>query len=124
MRAVLSRLRAALTPQAIMLLAALLMTAAVMTSSRQEKTSPLEQRISRTLSAMDGAGSVIVTIREREIQASGGAFAQKDVQYVPCGAVAVAQGADDPVVAMQVRDALCALLGLPLSAVSVLTGGR
>ena len=43
---------------------------------------------------------------------------------VPCGAMAVAQGADDPLVRMQLEQALCALLGLPNSAVSVVTGGK
>ena len=39
------------------------------------------------------------------------------------GAVAVAQGADDPLVCLELQQALCALLGLPASAVSVVTGG-
>ncbi len=43
---------------------------------------------------------------------------------IPCGAMAVAQGADDPLVRMQLEQALCALLGLPISAVSVVTGGK
>ncbi len=38
--------------------------------------------------------------------------------------MAVAQGADDPLVRMQLEQALCALLGLPNSAVSVVTGGK
>ena len=43
---------------------------------------------------------------------------------IPCGAVAVAQGADDPLVRIQLEQALCALLGLPGTAVSVMAGGN
>lgn len=124
MRAVLSRLRAALNPQTIVLIAALLLFAGGLLASRQKTASSLEVRISRALSAMDGAGKVVVTIHEREVQGTSGAFAQKNMQRIPCGAVAVAQGADDPLVAMEICDALCALLGLPPSAVSVIAGGE
>ena len=73
---------------------------------------------------MDGAGEVSVVIRMREgtgggsgslLAAGGGAEA------VPCGAVAVAEGADDPLVRMQLTQALCALLGLQASAVCVVS---
>ena len=124
MRAVFSRLRAALTPQMIMLLAALLLLAGSLQGSRQKTASSLEARISQTLSAVNGAGSVVVTIHEREIPGASGVFAQKNMQRVPCGAVAVAQGADNPVVAMEICNALCSLLGLPPSAVSVIAGGE
>ena len=40
------------------------------------------------------------------------------------GAVAVAEGAGDPLVRIELEQALCALLGLPASAVSVVTGGE
>ena len=123
MREILSRLRASLSPQVLALLAALLLFLAF--SSGQRAAQPLEERISRTLSAVEGAGKVEVAIRmsEQEGGASMLGMAQR-TQSVPCGAVAVAQGADDPLVAMQIHDALCALLGLAPSAVSVITGGR
>lgn len=124
MRELLSRLRAVLTPQALWLLAAMLMLGFGASHARQEGTASLEKRISRTLSAMEGAGRVEVTIREREIQASGGAFTSEKKEGVPCGAVAVAQGAGDPLVAMQLQGALCALLGLPPASVSIVTGGK
>ena len=118
----LSRLRAALTPQALLLLAVLLVLAAGMTGAGSRREAALERRIEQTLSGMDGAGRVRVTIRERDVPVSGGTVSAS--LSVPCGAVAVAQGADDPIVAMELRSALCALLGLPPSAVSVVTGGK
>lgn len=120
---VLSRLRAALTPQAALLLAAalLLFWLAV---SRQSGASPLEERLARTLSCMEGAGRVEVTIRTREVKTSGGTLAASAGEEVPCGAVVVAQGAQDPLVEMELRQAVCALLGLPASSVSVVTGGK
>lgn len=124
MRAFFDRLRAVLTPQAMLLLAVMLLLAAGMSSAYFPEETSLEARISRTLSAMHGAGKVEVTIREREISVSGGAFAQKSTQRIPCGAIAVTTGADDPVVEMQLRSALCALLGLPPSSVSVIAGGE
>ena len=124
MREILSRLRASLSPQALAILAALLLFLTF--NSGRRAAQPLEERISRTLSAVDGAGKVEVTIRMREQEESGASalgMAQK-AQSIPCGAVAVAQGADDPLVAMQLHDALCALLGIAPSAVSVISGGR
>ena len=120
LRDVFSRLRAALSPQALVILAALfvLMGFAAQGADSQD----LEQRIARTLSQVDGAGRVEVTIRMQQSAEAGGIV--KRGQSVPCGAVAVAQGADDPWVAVQLSDALCALLGLAPSAVSVIAGGR
>ena len=122
MRDVLSRLRAALTPQALLLLAMLLLLAAGMTGAGGSREAALERRLEQTLSGVDGAGRVRVTIREREVPVSGSSLSGS--LRVPCGAVAVAQGADDPLVAMELRSALCALLGLPPSAVSIVAGGE
>ncbi|MGN0777325.1 MAG: hypothetical protein ACI4MM_11725 [Candidatus Ventricola sp.] len=124
MKDVLSRLRAALTPQAVMLLAAALLLCYLAANGQRSGASPLEERIARTLSAMEGAGRVEVTIRTREVTASGGAFGTSVSESVPCGAVVVAQGAKDPLVEMELRQAVCALLGLPASSVSVVTGGK
>ena len=121
---VLSRLRAALTPQAVMLLAAALLLCWLAAASQRTGASPLETRLARTLSCMEGAGRVEVTIRTREVASSGGAFGASASESVPCGAVVVAQGAQDPLVKMELRQAVCALLGLPASSVSVVTGGE
>ncbi len=121
---VLSRLRAALTPQAVMLLAAALLLCWLAAASQRTGASPLEERLARTLSCMEGAGRVEVTIRTREVASSGGAFGAAVSEDVPCGAVVVAQGAQDPLVEMELRQAVCALLGLPASSVSVVTGGE
>ena len=118
----LSRLRAALTPSAAALLTALLLVFLFASQSGKQAES-LEKRIGRTLSCVDGAGRVEVTIRMRELAADSGFGAGKK-EAVPCGAVAVAQGADDPLVALALHEALCALLGLPPSSVSVMTGGK
>ena len=119
---VLSRLRAALTPQAVVLLAAALLLF-WLAANRQSGASPLEERLSRTLSCMEGAGRVEVTIRTREVKTSGGTLGASASEDVPCGAVVVAQGAREPLVEMELREAVCALLGLPASSVSVVTGG-
>ena len=121
---VLSRLRAALTPQAVVLLAAALLLCWLAAASQRTGASPLETRLARTLSCMEGAGRVEVTIRMREVASSGGVFGTSVSESVPCGAVVVAQGAQDPLVEMELRQAVCALLGLPASSVSVVTGGE
>ena len=121
---VLSRLRAALTPQAVVLLAAALLLCWLAAASQRTGASPLEERRARTLSCMEGAGWVEVTIRTREVASSGGVFGTSVSESVPCGAVVVAQGAQDPLVKMELRQAVCALLGLPASSVSVVTGGE
>ena len=121
MREILSRLRASLTPQALAVLAAILLF--LVFGGRQQAGKTLEERISRTLSHAEGAGRVEVTIHMRELENGASALGmEKKKQSVPCGAVAVAQGADDPLVAIQLHEALCALLGLAPSAVSVISG--
>ena len=121
---VLSRLRAALTPQAVVLLAAALLLCWLAAASQRTGALPLETRLARTLSCMEGAGRVEVTIRTREVASSGGVFGTSVSESVPCGAVVVAQGAQDPLVEMELRQAVCALLALPASSVSVVTGGE
>ncbi|MDO5379222.1 MAG: hypothetical protein Q4G52_12905 [Clostridia bacterium] len=124
----LSRLRAALTPQVIILMAAALALMAGSLFLGQDagaQSTELEKRIARTLSAMEGAGQVRVVImtREQEKSAETGFRTSGAAQQVPCGAIAVAQGADDPLVNIRLTQSLCALLGLPASSVSVVTGG-
>ena len=121
---VLSRLRAALTPQAVVLLAAALLLCWLAAASQRTGALPLETRLARTLSCMEGAGRVEVTIRTREVASSGGVFGTSVSESVPCGAVVVAKGAQDPLVEMELRQAVCALLALPASSVSVVTGGE
>jgi len=121
MREFFLRLRAALTPQVLLLLAALFLLAAGRSSGRQETASSLERRIEKTLSAVEGAGEVHVVVRSAALQESGAA---RQEQATAVGAIAVASGAGDPVVRIMLEEALCALLGLPPSAVSVMTGGE
>ena len=120
MREVLLRLRAALTPQALLFLAALFLLAAGRVSNGHGAASSLERRTEETLSTVEGAGRVRVVIRTQSMKESG---ASRQIQEEAVGAVAVATGAEDPVVRMMLEEALCALLGLPPSAVSVMTGG-
>lgn len=123
MRDFLSRLRAVLSPAALLAVACLMLLVALMSASRDRSSLTLEERASRTLSAMEGAGRVEVTIRTREVLVSGGSFGAERKQEIPCGAIAVAQGADDPLVEMQLREALCALLGVSPASVSIAVGG-
>ena len=124
MRDLLARLRADLTPQAVAMiaLAMLLIGGGSLLAMRGETAQmPLEKRVSRALSGVSGAGRVDVVIQTKKTAA--GAFAAAQQEETPVGAVAVAQGADDPIVNLELQQALCALLGLPPSAVSVVTGG-
>lgn len=121
MREILSRLRAALTPQSLAILALL---ALLFVSLQTRNEDSLESRTASTLCAVDGAGRVKVTIRTKDVQQSSGLLGAGQAERVPVGAVAVAQGADDPLVAIRLQEALCALLGLPASSVSVITGGK
>lgn len=66
-----------------------------------------EARLARVLSAMAGAGDVEVAV-----------FYQEEAA-LPCGAVVVAQGADDVSVRLQLTRAVCTLLGLEASQVDV-----
>lgn len=124
MKQLADRLRAALAlpgAKAMLLALLLLLLAAGMRGGTETS---LETRIARTLSAMEGAGEVSVVIRTRGGTDGGsGSLLRTDsaAEAVPCGAVAVAQGADDPLVRMQLMQALCALLGLQASAVSVVS---
>ena len=122
MRNLLARLRAALTPQALcLLLLALLLLGGTRLWGDSAQTA-LEKRVSRVLSGVAGAGRVDVVIKTRRER--GSALSSSGQEETPVGAVAVAQGADDPLVCMELQQALCALLGLPASAVSVVTGGN
>ena len=120
------RIKAALTSQVLLLL--LLAFLMIGYCALREGTSGmdrLEKQASEVLSRVEGAGRVEVTIMTRKTQAGGtGLLKSETGGEVPCGAIAVAQGADDPLVRMQLEQALCALLGLPNSAVSVMTGGK
>ena len=124
MKQLADRLRAALAlPGAKSLLLALLLLLLAAGMRGGTETS-LETRIARTLSAMEGAGEVSVVIRTRgETDGGSGSLLSPSAtaEAVPCGAVAVAQGADDPLVRLQLTQALCALLGLQASAVSVVS---
>ena len=121
------RLRSALTPHAVLLLgAAMLLLAFAMAqkplSGAREKTQ-LEMRAGEVLSAMAGAGRVDVVINMSAAEENGALHAAVAAPSA-LGAVAVAQGADDPLVRLELQEALCALLGLPAGAVSVVAGGR
>lgn len=123
MRNLLARLRAALTPQALclLLLALLLLGSTRLWVWGDSAQTALEKRVSRVLSGVAGAGRVDVVIKTRRER--GSALSSSGQEETPVGAVAVAQGADDPLVCLELQQALCALLGLPASAVSVVTGG-
>ena len=64
-----------------------------------------EERISRVLSAISGAGSVQVAIYYED--------------SVPCGAVAVAQGAESIAVRLTLTDAMARLLGVDTQRIAV-----
>lgn len=125
MRDWLTRLRAALSLRMLALLVAaiLLLCGGMLKGESRDAQTQLEERISRTLSQVAGAGKVQVVIQSQAIaQKQGGIY--ETAQERPSGAVAVAQGADDPLVRLELQEALCTLLGLPASAVSIVAGGE
>lgn len=128
MRDAMARLRAALTPRALLLLGAVLLIAGMMMNGTADGGhTELEKRTARTLSQMEGAGNVSVVIVTKSIKegaAQGIGMAASQAAEVPVGAIAVADGADDPIVRMELEAALCALLGLPNAAVNVMAGGE
>lgn len=65
-----------------------------------------EDRLSRVLSGMAGAGRTEVAV-------------YYDAQSVPCGALVLAQGAKDVAVRLQLTNAVATLLGLDADAVAV-----
>ncbi|MBQ7785852.1 MAG: hypothetical protein IJ381_06870 [Clostridia bacterium] len=127
MRDWLVKLRAVISPQIVLLLLASLVLIGGGLMNREEKSdviqTDLEQRIGRALSSMEGAGKVIVVLRtDRTAQEKTGKSKTETETVV--GAIAVAQGADNPLIVVELQEALCALLGLPASAVSVVAGGK
>ena len=64
--------------------------------------------IASILSSMEGAGQVEVVVSY-----------QGEDDTVPCGAVVIAQGADDVLVQLRLRRALSALTGLPDSKIEI-----
>ena len=120
------RLRAAITPQTAVILLVLALAAVCMLGPNgADECSDLEARAGAVLSGVQGAGKVsgVISMRSLPGQSAGSGLMPREEQTVPAGAIAVAQGADDPFVCAQLTQALCALLGLPASCVSVLSGG-
>ncbi len=89
------------------ILAAMLFCVALclMLGAQGEGASTEENRISRVLSAIDGAGTVDVAVYYEE--------------SVPCGAVVVADGAGDVAVRLRLVSAVTTLLGIGQSRVAV-----
>ena len=89
------------------ILAALVFCAALclMLGARTETATTEESRISRVLSAIDGAGTVEVAVHYEE--------------SVPCSAVVVAQGAGDIAVQLRLASAVTTLLGIDQSRVAI-----
>lgn len=105
-------------PWLLALIAALLMAAIALSGGRTGETSATaeEQRIARVLSAMRGAGKVEVALYyEPSTTGTWGAASSSK----PCGAVIVAQGAQDMEVRLALIRAVRTLLGLPENAVDV-----
>ena len=89
------------------ILAALILCAGLclMLGEQGEASATEESRISRVLSAIDGAGTVEVAVHY--------------VDSVPCSAVVVAQGAGDVPVQLRLLSAVTTLLGLDQNQVAI-----
>lgn len=87
----------------------------------KEEMTQLEIRISNTLKMIDGAGNVRVVIRTVKQSRQGSSSGiYMGTEEIPCGALVVAEGGDDPLVRMELTNALCALLGLQAYQVEVI----
>jgi len=121
------KLRSVFAPHIVLLLLAALMLLGGGMVRCSEKTevsqTELEKKIGFALSSMEGAGKVTVVLRTKHIAQSRSGKEQIENDVI-VGAVAVAQGADHPLVLLELQNALCTLLGLPPSAVSVVAGGK
>lgn len=89
------------------ILAALLfcVTLCLILGTQSETASTEENRISRVLSTIDGAGVVEVAVYYEE--------------SIPCGAVVVADGADDVAVQLRLLSAVTTLLGINRDRVAI-----
>lgn len=119
-----SRLKAALSPQSVILLAAVVLFSMFAMGSGRKQTGSLEQKAMELLSAVEGAGEVYVVISysERKNAEQKGLLTGYDdagAERMPCGAAVVARGANDPIVRMKMTQLLCALLNLSPASVSV-----
>ncbi len=121
-----ARLRAVLTPQAVGLIVLLMAAVLFALGGWSGGETALEKRTAKTLAAMAGVDEVKVVIATRASpqKTSELGIRSGDQTEIPCGAVAVVQGADDPWMRAKLTQALCALLGLPASSVSVISGGE
>jgi len=105
----------ALSEKKWLLAAAAALIAAFCLQSPEGGITQTEARVARTLSQMEGAGRVEVTIHVQQSTASLGGTDETII-----GAVAVCEGAGDIAVRLEVARALETLLGLEASQVVVL----
>lgn len=124
MKQVMEKIKSSCTP-ALLVLLALAAVWMLSLSGRTESSgmTQFEARISRTLSQTEGAGDVKVVIRtvKQSQQSKSLSLYGGGTEEIPCGAVAAAEGANDPLVRMKLTQALCALLGLHASQVEVVS---
>lgn len=76
--------------------------ACLLLSAAETSLSAADNSLAAILSSMDGAGHVEVAVSY-----------QDEAETIPCGAVIVADGADNMLVELRLRRALSALTGLP-----------
>ena len=120
MKKELFQLKGSFVPVLLVLL--VLMMFASLKNTQMDQMTSLEERIAHTLSFTEGVGEVSVVIRTvKQSRQNTGIGIYADTEEIPCGAVAVAAGAEDPLIKMRLTDALCALLGLQSSQVEVVS---
>lgn len=110
----LRRIKAVFTPQVIALLGLALALFGFSCFTTQEKNQSLEVRASKVLSQVEGAGKVEVAIMVRKSDTTDtGLLSRKSGREaeIPCGAIAVAQGADDPLSVMRLNRPFALCLG-------------
>lgn len=109
------RQKIAKKPAVLLAVGVLLLALMLMLKQGDSGMTSEEQRLSRALSCIDGAGQVRVTVYYQSKESAFSSAAQQAV-----GAVAVAQGAGDISVRLNLTQALMRLLDLDAQSVLVL----
>jgi len=114
-------MRESLTPVCLVLVIIAVLLLSLPGRTQGGGMTQLEARIVKTLSQIEGVGKVSIVIRTvKQTGQSKLLGAYSAGEEVPCGAVAVAEGGENPLIRSRLTGALCALLGLHASQVDVI----
>lgn len=122
MNRIINRLRAVLEAP-VMLILMIVFACVLLMGQGKQKDAGLERRVETMLSQIEGVEKVDLIIRTRRVdQGTSQGFVGQGMttEEIPCGALVSVSGVRDPIVMMQVTQAVCAILGLDASNVEVI----